>query len=170
VRYDNKHYGVQLTKKKKSDAIKKGRPLSYAVALADEICERIANGESLRAICQADYMPNKSTVFHWLQQIDDFRDRYEKARESQADSLVDDILSIADNGENDTYIDEQGNKRVDTDCIARSRLRVDARKWIAAKLRPIKYGDKVTQEVTGAGGGPVEHKIVREIIDPLGND
>lgn len=161
---------MQLTKKKKSDAIKTGRPLSYTVALADEICERIAHGESLRAICMSEHMPNKSTVFHWLQQVELFRYRYEKARESQADSLVDDILSIADNGENDTYIDENGNKRVDTDCIARSRLRVDARKWIAAKLRPIKYGDKVTQEVTGAGGGPIEHKIVREIIDPVGND
>lgn len=164
MRDNGKRYGVQLIKRKK------GRPTGYTEEIADEICERIANGESLRAICQAEHMPAKAMVFRWLQNRKDFSDRYEKSRESQADALVDDILNIADNGENDTYIDENGNKRVDTDCIARSRLRVDARKWIAAKLRPIKYGDKVTQEVTGAGGGPVEHKIVREIIDPLGND
>lgn len=164
MRYDGKYHGVQLTKKKK------GRPTGYTEEIADEICERIANGESLRAICSAEHMPAKAMVFRWLQNRKDFSDRYEKSRESQADSLVDDILSIADSGENDTYIDEQGNKRVDTDCIARSRLRVDARKWIAAKLRPIRYGDKVTQEVTGANGGPVEHKIIREIIDPFGND
>lgn len=143
-----------------------GRPSDYSDTTADEICERISNGESLRRICLAENMPSKSAVFRWLYANEKFRDQYARAKEAQADALADDILDIADDGENDTYIDDEGNKRVDNDVIARSRLRVDARKWIASKLKPKVYGDRVQQEVTGANGGPLCIKIEKTIVDP----
>ena len=92
-------------------------------------------------------MPDKATVFRWLsaEGNKDFCKQYIRAREAQADSLVDDILSIADdarndwmkrNGENATGYQENG------EALRRSALRIDARKWLAGKMAPKKYGDK----------------------------
>src|SRR5271167_606819 len=79
-----------------------GRPSLFTTELGDEICNRIADGESLRAICEEADMPDKATVFRWLlgEQHKDFCKQYIRAREAQADSLVDDILSIADDARN----------------------------------------------------------------------
>lgn len=141
-----------------------GRPSSYTQEMANTICEQIAEGQSLRSICQAEDMPAKSTVFKWLTQNKDFADQYARARETQADAIFDEILSIADDGLNDTYTDEEGNVRTNQDVIARSRLRVDARKWMAGKLRPKVYGDKQTLEHSGPDGGPIEltHSVSAE--------
>lgn len=135
------------------------RQSEYTQELADLICERLSDGESLRAICRDDEMPSKATVFKWLTQQKAFADQYVRARENQADHMADEILSIADDGLNDTYVDENGNQRTDQDVIARSRLRVDARKWLASKMAPKKYGDKITQEHTGADGAPMNWTI-----------
>ncbi len=120
----------------------RGRPSDFTEELADIICERIADGASLRSICAADDMPNKSTVFRWLAAHKGFADQYTRAREEQAETLADEIVQIADDGSNDTYLDRLGKERVNTDVISRSKLRVDARKWVASKLKPKKYGDK----------------------------
>jgi len=135
------------------------RPSSFTQKVADAICEGIAEGRSLRDICDEPGMPNKATVFRWL--ADDtfslFRDQYTRAREAQADVLFDEILQIADDGTRDTYTDKDGNERTDQDVIARSRLRVDARKWMAGKLRPKVYGDKLEL------GGSVSFSIADQI-------
>ena len=120
-----------------------GRPSNYSQEIVSAICERLANGESLRKICADDDMPAISAVFQWLSLHKEFAEQYARAREVQADTLFDEILEIADNGQNDTYTDENGNIRTDQDVIARSRLRVDSRKWMAGKLRPKVYGDKL---------------------------
>jgi hypothetical protein len=134
------------------------RPSKFTQPLADAICTRIAEGDSLRKICDSDGMPSQSMVFRWLadENYKAFREQYACAREAQADKLAEEILSIADDGENDTYVDENGNTRTDQDVIGRSRLRVDARKWLASKMAPKKYGDKVQQEISGPNGGAVE--------------
>ena len=137
-----------------------GRPSLLTTELGDAICNRIADGESLRAICEDAGMPDKATVFRWLsaEQHKDFRSQYSRAREAQADSLVDDILPIADdarndwmkrNGENATGYQENG------EVLRRSALRIDARKWLAGKMAPKKYGDKQQIEHAGADGGPI---------------
>ena len=71
------------------------------------ICERIADSKSLRSICSEDEMPNKAIVFRWLKAHEDFSDQYARAREAQADSLFDDVLSIADDSRND-WMDRNG--------------------------------------------------------------
>jgi hypothetical protein len=127
-----------------------GRPSDFTQEIADAICERIADGESLRAICSDADMPNKATVFRWLgdKKHSAFCDQYARAREAQADSLVDDMIDIADDGRNDWM------ERLDKDdrpigwmengeALRRSALRIDARKWMAGKLKPKKYGDKL---------------------------
>lgn len=122
--------------------------MAYSQDTADTICARIAGGESLRAICEGEGMPDKATVFRWL--ADDantaFRDQYARAREMQADTLFDDILEISDDARND-WMERNGDDaegyELKGEHIQRSRLRVDARKWMAGKLRPKVYGDKV---------------------------
>lgn len=97
-------------------------------------------------------MPDRSTVFRWLNtpSLERFCDQYARAREAQADRFAEEILQIADDGKNDTYVDENGVKRVDQDNVNRSKLRVDARKWLASKLAPKKYGDKQQVEMSGS--------------------
>jgi len=147
-----------------------GRPSTYTPELADLICEQIADGNSLRSICADEDMPSKTTVFRWLAADTAFRDHYARAREAQADSLADDILDIADESAHDTYIDENGNERTNTEVVARSRLRVDARKWIAAKLKPKVYGDKVSAELSGPNGGDIPVSVaVRFVQANAGN-
>ena len=131
-----------------------GRPSSYTEAIGDEICERMCNGESLRAICDPDTMPNRSTVFRWLAHDghESFRDQYTRAREEQADAIFDECLQIADDATND-YMDSQDSEGATTaklngEHIQRSKLRIDTRKWMAGKMRPKKYGDKLEVEQT----------------------
>ena len=123
---------------------KLGRPSKYAKALAERICEGIAQGKSLVSVLKADGMPNYSTVTRWLQHPDreDFRKMYARAREAQADYLADELVDIADTA-------------TDRDSAAAAKVRTDARKWVAAKLRPKVYGERVTQEHTGADGAPL---------------
>lgn len=118
------------------------RPSSFTQEIADTICLGLAEGVSLRVICAKDGMPDKATVFRWLAGNEAFRDQYARAREAQADFLAEEILQIADDGQNDTYLTDNG-LAVNHDAIARSRLRVDARKWLASKMAPKKYGDKL---------------------------
>lgn len=119
-----------------------GRPSDYTPETADKICERLADGESLRLICAADDMPDRGTVFRWLSVHEDFRGQYARAREQQADAMFDDIRDIADAPANDA---------VD---VQRAKLRVDARKWMAGKLRPKVYGDKL--ELAGDASSPLQ--------------
>lgn len=112
------------------------------------ICERIADGESLRQICGDDGMPATSTVFVWLTQDPQFAEQYARAREAQADAMFDDILSIADDGRNDWVEKRNAEGQVigwqeNGEAIRRSQLRIDARKWMAGKLKPKKYGEKL---------------------------
>ena len=86
----------------------------------------------------------------------DFTEQYARAREAQADKLAEEILAIADDGRSDTYLDAEGNEKTDNEAIQRSKLRVEARKWLASKMAPKKYGEKVTQEHTGANGGAIQ--------------
>lgn len=136
-----------------------GRPSDFTQEIADKICELLADGQSLREICLSDEMPARSSVFKWLSEVKSFSDQYARAREEQAETLADEIVSIADDGTNDyatrTSVDGSTAQQVNSEHIQRSRLRVEARKWVASKLKPKKYGDKIIAEHSGPDGGPV---------------
>jgi len=138
-----------------------GRPSTFAQDIADAICERLMDGESLRTICKSDDMPAASTVFRWLTLNKPFSEQYARAREIQADLLFDDVLDIADDGSNDwmqraNADGSLGDTVLNGEHVQRSKLRVDARKWMAGKLAPKKYGDRVLNEHTGPNGGPIQ--------------
>lgn len=139
-----------------------GRPTDYSPEIAAVICDRLATGESVRAIARDETMPAMSTVFLWLAKHQEFSEQYARACEIRAFVFAEEIVAISDDGSNDTYVDDNGNERTDQDVIARSKLRVDTRKWLMARMSPKKYGDKITQEVQGAGGGPVLFQTIYE--------
>lgn len=125
------------------------RPSEFSDKVADKICERLADGESLRTICCDPKLPAQSTVFRWLGNEDErfnaFREQYARAREAQADALFDEILVIADTqerGQKRTTKPDGTVETVEADMIEHRKVRIDARKWMAGKLRPKKYGDK----------------------------
>jgi hypothetical protein len=140
-------------------ARKTGRPSAYTPSVAAAICEALADGISLRKLCAQPAMPSMTTVMRWLadEHKQEFRLHYAHAREAQADLLAAEILEIADDSSGDIIIDKDGNTRLDREFVARARLRVDARKWLASKLAPKKYGDKL--EHTGTDGGAVQHAV-----------
>lgn len=105
-----------------------GRPSSFTQEIADEICARLSDGQSMRSICREESMPCMTTVFKWLRENEGFAQQYARAKDETADAMSEDILDIAD----DVTEDPQSR-----------RVRIDARKWIASKLKPKKYGDKL---------------------------
>lgn len=137
----------------KGEPNKGGRPSVYSNVIADIICTRLAAGESLRGICRDEALPDAATVFRWLASSDEryggFREQYARARDIQADALVDEILDISDDGTND-WMERKGADgqslgwQLNGEHVQRSRLRVDSRKWFASKVAPKKYGDKIT--------------------------
>lgn len=114
---------------------KTGRPSDYLPEVAADICSLLADGESLRKVCERQGMPNKATVFRWLAQHDEFRDQYAKATETRADAIFEEMFDIADDAAEESA------------AVAKARLRIDTRKWALARMNPKKYGDKVSQEI-----------------------
>jgi hypothetical protein len=125
------------------------RPTKYTEALARQICSKLSEGKSLASICKSANMPSAVSVYAWMQKMPEFLKMYETAKAESADHLAEEIVEIADNTEGDTQ---------------RDRLRMDARKWVAARLKPNKYGDKVTTE--HQGNVAVEGKWTIEVIEP----
>lgn len=135
-----------------------GLETTYTEEIGDKICEAIANShKSLSTICAQEGMPSRITVHKWINDIESFANKYARAKADQADLLADQILEIADSTDGDTYIDKEGKEKVNHENIQRSRLRVDARKWVASKLKPKSWGDKL--DVT-SGGLPVKQTFV----------
>lgn len=138
-----------------------GRPESYTPEIADLICSRLANGESLRSICRDPDLPSTVTVFAWMRRHPDFLNQYTRAKEESSDALIEEMVDIADDGTNDWMekVASDGEHigwQLNGEHVQRSRLRIETRKWIASKLKPKKYGDKISQEVSGPDGAPVQ--------------
>jgi len=108
-----------------------GRPSSYGTELADEICERLACGESLRTICADDGMPHRTTVIRWLARYESFCERYELARQIQADVWRDAIYDLA-NAEPPR--DDTG--RIDRRAMQHRRNQIGTLQWLAVKHNP----------------------------------
>jgi hypothetical protein len=131
------------------------RPSDFTQELADQICAQLSDGQSLRAVCRQESMPSATSVFNWLRSNRSFLEQYARAKEESADAMADDILDIAD----DKAEDAQSR-----------RVRIDARKWIASKLKPKRYGDKVETTLTGPDGGPVQVEGRIRLVKPEGGE
>jgi hypothetical protein len=125
------------------------RPSSYTDEIAHEICETIAHSNrGIDYLCSKHKSwPDPKTVMRWLSQQETFRQRYADARARQADFIFDECLEIADDVSGDGERGDNGKETQHaTEQVARSKLRVDTRKWIAARLAPKKYGEQIAVE------------------------
>ena len=127
-----------------------GRPSLYTEELANEICVRLGLGESLRKICLDDHIPSLATVMTWLSRKPDFLEQYTRAREIQAETQFDELIDIVDQPPELSYVTgkngEQIEVKFDSTYVAWMKLRVDTRKWTAARMAPKKYGEQKTPE------------------------
>lgn len=129
-----------------------GRPTKYSRQLGELICDKIANSPyGLVTICKDPSLPDRSTVRNWIRDIPEFLDLYEKAKADQADFMADEMLEIADNTEEgQTTKDGPNGVEITTgDMLAHRRLKIETRKWLAMKLKPKKYGEKLDVTTDG---------------------
>ncbi|EGF10489.1 TPA: hypothetical protein ACFNMI_002202 [Neisseria bacilliformis] len=118
--------------------------------IMERICELLAAGQSMAQICRSKAMPAQSTVYRWIAESAEFSERYAHAREMQADMLADEIIEIADSCEPEAA------------AVAKAKARIDARKWLAARLAPKKYGDRV--DVSAGVAVKVETRSLADIF------
>lgn len=115
----------------------KGRPSEYTDTIFNDICGKLADGKSLKSICETEDMPSKATFYNWINNNKDLLDKYARAKNDGADALADDIQDIADKVLNGAYDPNAG------------RVAGDLKKWVASKLKPKKYGDKLDMTSNG---------------------
>lgn len=134
-----------------------GRKTTYTDKLATVICDRIASGETLRAICREEGMPSWKTVYSWRQANEEFASRIACAREEGFDAIAEEALAIADTPCTGvrTEMSEDGIKRTTEDMLGHRKLQVETRLKLLAKWAPKKYGDKMELEHVGKGGGAI---------------
>ncbi len=133
----------------------------YTQEVADRICALLTEGQSLRKAAKACGV-DPSTVLDWTEKREDFAQQYAHARTRGYQLLADEIIEISDDSSGDVIDTEQG-PRVDAERVARSRLRVDSRKWMLAKMLPKVYGDKLD---LNHGGSVQFQRIESVIVDP----
>jgi hypothetical protein len=148
-------------------AKKVGRPTKYNANIGAEICSRLASGEPITKITKDEHMPASATLYRWLASDAEFREMYEISRRDGAHTFAAQIVEIID--DEPMYVfDDKGNKRVDPGSIAQKRLKMDGRKWIAAKYLPKVYGDRtVLQGDADADAVQLDVNIFDEMIKNL---
>lgn len=152
-----------------------GRPCGYTPELGAAICEALSKStRGLAKICEdTPEFPTSYTVHTWVAKYPDFSLHYARAKEAQADFMFDQINDVACETNATTLVhkkDANGNPEYDKnnnpvlveinvplgpEVVAHKRLRIDALKWTAGKLRPRVYGEKNIQEHSGPNGGPI---------------
>ena len=89
-------------------------------------------------------MPSVPAIFRWMEANEDFRKQYARARQVQAEVYADEIVELANTpnvGIRVKQSTKNGREVIRGDNVERSKLQVDARKWVSSKLLPKKYGN-----------------------------
>jgi Bacteriophage Sf6, terminase small subunit-like len=122
---------------------RKQRPSRFSMKTREVLLLRLEAGETLRQVCRSRTMPSEAMVRKWTREDPDgFGAQYTQARLLGYQTLADELLEIADDGRND-WLEREGVPVINGEAIARSRLRVDTRKWLLAKALPKIYGDRL---------------------------
>lgn len=144
-----------------------GRPTEYTAEIAERICDELGTGRTLLDVCRDGGMPTASTVLLWANRNwHGFAEPYRRAREIGYHAMADELLEIADDSRNDFVMRRKasgdGEPVVDHEHIARSRLRVEARRWLLSKALPKIYGDRLDLKATHDAGDTLLD-LLREI-------
>jgi hypothetical protein len=134
----------------------------------NKVIELIQEGDSLRKACKKLNYSSTSTFFKFIEGNDLLIEQYTRAREERAEKIFEEILDIADHTANDTITKRFGETEVEVEnheWVNRSKLRIDARKWMLGKMQPKKYGDKL--DLTSDGEKlSQDTSIVVNIVQP----
>jgi hypothetical protein len=134
----------------------RAKPHEYTDEIAERICECLSLGVNLRDFDRMVDFPSTWTIMRWVRDNKVFEAKYYAAMKLSALALEADAMQIAADGQNDTYRDHNGHVKTDWDVLGRSKLRVETIRWVASKRNPARYGEKIQQEHSGPGGGPVQ--------------
>jgi len=124
---------------------KTGRPSKYTPELAAEICNRLGTGEPLLQICKDENMPERRTVYGWLERDPDLSAQFAHAREAGCDAIAEELIEISDTlhfGETQVMGDKNTTTTV-ADMLGHRKLRIETRLKLLACWNPAKYGTKV---------------------------
>lgn len=126
---------------------------SYSIELAEQICDAVATTPmGITALCAINKdWPTARIIFRWLVKHPEFTDMYSRARKAQIEVLIDQVMQLVTDTSKD-WVRKQGEICADHDHISRVRLQIDSIKWLATKLLPKVYGDKIQTEHTGSIG------------------
>lgn len=139
---------------------KVGRPTDYTKELADIICSKLSEGISLRTVCKADDMPDKSTVFMWLRTNKEFQDQYTQAKEASADAQHEELTILGDEA---IRLSQSVDPKVSGAVVQAVKLKADNLKWSMSKMKPKKYGDRIDHTTLG-------EKLPTPILNVLPNN
>lgn len=136
-----------------------GRPAIHTTELEYEVLDRLSR-MSMVKVCDMPDMPVRSTIYLWMASVEGFSDKYARACDERADhraEMIDDIAERCLSGE----VDPQA-----------ARVAIDAHKWTASKLKPKKYGDKISAELSGVDGAPIQtdNKWTVEVVSTKGGE
>ena len=113
----------------------KKKPIPFSQEVFDEVCNRLADGRSLRKVCADKDMPGKSAFMDWVKKDEALAEQYARAMELRADYIFEETKDIADTATPET--------------VHVARLQVDTRKWYLGKVNPKVYGDRIqTEDIT----------------------
>lgn len=122
---------------------------TFTQALFDKICDQLADGKSVREICEQKGMPNRRTFHDWCKRTPELQAQYDQACVDRELAIFDDILYIGDTAEDSKL----------------GKLAVESKQWTLARMNRKKYGNHVTEELTGPNGGPLQ--VVRLRMAPV---
>ena len=149
------------------------------------VCNAIASSsKGITTILAAGHegypLPDYFTISKWMNEKDEsgaspIGEMYARAKEAQAEFMAEELAELHNKAwvpvmDPDTglpiVIDGKPIMTVDKSSAAIVRLEADNKKWLMAKLKPRRFGDKVTQEHVGEGGGPIKARIAVEFVRP----
>ena len=125
---------------------KMGRPTDYIKELGDKICNLLANGKSLKSICEGEDMPDKSSVYKWLREDKDFSNNYTQATLDRTEAQLEELNELG--AESILVAQQTGDKRAGA-VVQAYKLKADNMKWVMARMKPKKYGDKIDMTSDG---------------------
>ena len=141
---------MKIQKKNETTDSRRARPIRPTEDIIERILDAVADGSSLKKICDEPGMPHRATWVRWMDSIDGLSSRYARACQMRADVLADDLAELCESALEPTLEDEHGRMRIDNARVNAIKLIIDTRKWAASKLHREKWGDAPAASVNVA--------------------